>query len=877
MATVTFQAGQAWHQGLKIRKHLLKQLEKLQDDGASGVNVSQFETVNGLMEKFRFACVHTIFLDFEYAVKENAEEALWGLHTSINAEYRRALGRLKPSSHAVERRKVEKMYHSFLRIAQQFYKGYIQRLSARYDVQELRRAARGIYAEQSDAGDVISPVPAALSAMVVESCHSTLLRLGDLARYRTQAKHRGPGYERALTYYSLARDLVPQSGFAFHQMGIVNLDQANHLDVVYHFYRAWAVEVPHPNAKSNLETEFKSLRLPNAAKARPNPSTPQDAFNMWFTKLHALFYKGEDFSQQKELEEEVRHRLEMACRNAGSGNTLLKMALVNMSAYEIASSIFAETRTKSAWRFCQFALRFNALFAMTFCGALKSELQEAVSNRGDDSSDLGATQITSIIEGLLPTLRVYSVWLAAHRHELFSAADTSGAVVPALMQNLVKVFTLLCIVIAGCENLASCPYLLPEDLEVRGLRTLTGDQVPRACRVGCEANGNTKPHVYDPERRLDVTKESMARILDTLRCAYFLAEDGSVPVTCQVVESWLVFEYRPPDNEEAVPSSAAGERLANQSEAPAKVRPAREEECSRQPAASGQDVMGLDDHQIETPAQRHRKLSADEEHAERTVISMLTPFLKPPTPQPQRQVRSDASSSYGMHTVMANDVFALTHSYASPTAPMSAGPIAPLPWAWDNTPKPSALASAGKEAFHRASRDNSPRDSMTARTSLDDPFTTPGHDAAKFHAQAYFGLPVTGSLSSPAGLAADQSHREHLLQSLTSTTTVPRTSPFAQWEEQQGAAASSWGVPQVHRQMPTSTSASSFSHPSSLYMSTPADGLGLGVSGYGVFGRSHHQSPTFGADASSSAHRAQLGDSALSYDDAIFRAAWMGN
>ena len=291
--------------------------------------------------RLRLACVHTIFLDFEYAVRENTEDALWSLHTSINAEYRRILSRLRHSSHTVEKRKVEKMYNNFLRIAQKFYKGYIQRLSARYDVQELKRVAQGIDLHQMDAGDTISPVSADMGRMVLKSCHLTLLCLGDLARYRIQAKRKNIGYETALTYYGLARHLMPQSGFAFHQMGIVNLDQENHLDVVYHFYRAWAVEIPHPNAKSNLEAEFKSLQLPKTVKGRSNPSPAQDAFTMWFVKLHARFYKGEIFSQQAELEGEVMHRLEMACRNANSGETLLKMALINLSAHDVASATFA--------------------------------------------------------------------------------------------------------------------------------------------------------------------------------------------------------------------------------------------------------------------------------------------------------------------------------------------------------------------------------------------------------------------------------------------------------------------------------------------------------------------------------------------------------
>ena len=242
----------------------------------------------------------------------------------------------------MERRKVEKLYTNFLRVSQKFYKGYIQRLSACYDIPLLKRVANGMDMEPLTAPDAVSPVPSGLQSRVLHSCHSTLIHLGDLARYRTQAKQKNASYDAALVCYNLAHHLMPSSGFAFHQMGIVSLDQINHLDVVYHFYRAWVIKSPHPNAKQNLEMEFKTVLSPDAAKTKGNQNNvAQDALSMWFVKLHAHFYKGEQFSQQKELENEVIHRLELAARSASSAPAILKMTLTNMAAYYIASTKYA--------------------------------------------------------------------------------------------------------------------------------------------------------------------------------------------------------------------------------------------------------------------------------------------------------------------------------------------------------------------------------------------------------------------------------------------------------------------------------------------------------------------------------------------------------
>src|SRR5687767_12601433 len=139
---------------MKVRKHLLKQIEKFQSDGS--IDLAQFEKIDSLLETLRLSCVQTIFLDFEFAAEAKTENVLWTLHTSVNSEYRRALGRLKGNAHVVEKRKVEKMYQNFLRIAQKFYKGYVQRITARYDIQELKRIANGIEVEQPAADDMIS-------------------------------------------------------------------------------------------------------------------------------------------------------------------------------------------------------------------------------------------------------------------------------------------------------------------------------------------------------------------------------------------------------------------------------------------------------------------------------------------------------------------------------------------------------------------------------------------------------------------------------------------------------------------------------------------------------------------------------------------------
>ncbi|CAM1505575.1 Fc.00g112120.m01.CDS01 [Cosmosporella sp. VM-42] len=893
------QAAQAWQAALKLRKHLTKQLEKLPKDGNSGIDLTQFEAVDSLLEKFRLACVQTIFLDFEYAIQEKTEVAMWTIHTSINHEYRRILGRLKAPAHVVEKRKIEKFYNNFLRIAQKFYKGYIQRLSARYEIHELKRVAQGIGVEQLNAGDTISPVPAQTSAQVLQSCHLTLIRLGDLARYRVQARYKKSSYDMALTYYSLAHDLVPDSGFAFHQIGIVHLDEGKHLEVIYDFYRSWAVEKSHPNAKQNLEAEFKTLRSPNPSNSRNTASTgPHDAFIMWFAKLHAFFYKGEVFPQHGELETEVMHRLRMASKSADAGDVLFKMILTNILAYHVACNKYTETQSENASHFCQYTLRLSVRFILTFSETLELELMEIV-NRESVPGEQN-TKTSPVIETILPLFRTYLMWLAAHQHEVVGATDIFGPLVPGMIKSLAKVFSLLCADTYTQEILASCPYMLTEDLQTQGLRPLRDEQIPRTCRFYTLEDGATKPRLESPELRLGPFQETLARILDVLRCAYCLADDANTPMACRVTEKGLVFEYQEVvENgqlQAAEPAAVFSQPLAMDH------GPEVSDYQGMSSMSMPLDSRPLVNHtSMPTPAAasiERYEMDAAEDQAQDTVLSMLAPFLEP-TPVQRNHFRSPEESSYGMHTATANDVFGqFPVAEPSPTGSIPSGKFESLPWDWVYTPTPnkpqeSLMNSATTRGAFAAQPTGSPNYSAgvpaQAVNGIEDPFATPSRQpqggytprtASNMMGSPPVGLPVSLPVPSPA----EEAHRNQLLQSLTSPN-GQRTSTFSHWgqnsswkpKETMPGANSPHGYRTASENYPMSSAISGFSHPSSLYQGTPANAASFGMpTSGGRYGQSRaEQAPTSQENGgSSSSMRFQMEDTTSSYDKAVLQGAF---
>ncbi|KAF4975282.1 hypothetical protein FZEAL_7913 [Fusarium zealandicum] len=915
-------ARQTWRAALKLRKLLTKHLEKISKDNNAGVDISQFETVDSVLDKFRLACVQTIYLDFEYAVAERTDHAMWTVHTAINNEYRRTMGRLRHlaqnsdkqkadktaadkrsngdkakgdkqnapkhrnDKRNVEKRKLGEKYLGFLHVAQEFYKGYVQRLAARYDMPELKRIALGIEVDGSSTSDVVSPVPDQIYPLVLNSCHYTLICLGDLGRYQVQTGLKKSSYRIALAYYSLAYDLKPDSGFPFHQMGIISLEEGKDLDVVYYFYRSIATADPHPNARQNLESKFKTILQPDKNPPKKQARGPSDAFVTWFTRLHASYYRDEVMSHSSELEREVLHRLDMASKSASHSEVLFKMSLINISSYYVASQKFTESQSPAASRLCQHTLRLNSQFILAFCATLESELTNIVNRESNESEDPASAKTSPTIESLLPLLRVYGMWLAARRHEIFAAGDALGAVLPDVVRALSAVFTLLCSDTYTRETLASCPYLLAEDVETQGLLPFSKEQVPLACRSYFGENGALKPRLPSQDNRFEPFQEMLARILDILRCAYFLAEDESCPLGYQVSERGLVFEYqeRPALNSLPQPMSIVNSPVREVKANTNNHNRQRTASTNRRPESRPVAKDTARKPPVISPQSQARQRIPSPDHAENTVINMLAPFLKPPTPEPaQAYHRSPDETSYGMHSNTANEVFGMLQAEPSPTGSVPSGKFEPLPWNWVYTPTPhtkgtDASASACKNAFHGPVSPNFPSRELPRRVSaMEDPFANSAPQRPT--------VPTPRAASSMMGSprvtsAADEAHRNNLLQSLVSSS-APRTSTFSQWgQNSTRVPTETIASPYGHQAFNGYPMSSAFSHPSSLYQGTPANGAAYGMpnGSYVDMNRyDHGQSQESAAAPMSSNRRFQMEDTTSSYDAAILKAAFYGN
>lgn len=259
----------------------------------------------------------------------------------------------------MERRKLEKHYLEFIKSSQRFYRGFIQHLSSHFGgIPQLEKVARkfnfdskhgftdhhrvlkpGLKTSTTLDLSAQSPVMAsdALRAFILSSCHATLIRLGDLSRYREtelvvgKTRNWGP----ATGYYDLAGTINPDSGASHNQLAVIALADGNHLRALYHLYRALSAQEPHPSSKGNLELELRKIMSAWAKRElipREDAGIPGKSLTPWFVYLHAQCYKGIDFPEHDELESEVLSQLAVDLKERSLEGTLQKFCLINIAA-----------------------------------------------------------------------------------------------------------------------------------------------------------------------------------------------------------------------------------------------------------------------------------------------------------------------------------------------------------------------------------------------------------------------------------------------------------------------------------------------------------------------------------------------------------------
>ncbi|KAF2660108.1 hypothetical protein K491DRAFT_675132 [Lophiostoma macrostomum CBS 122681] len=332
-------------------------------------------------------------------------------------------------------------------------------------------------------------IPTNLKGRVLLTCHQTLIQLGDLSRYReTELVEKDRNWGPAKGYYDLAADIYPDSGVSHNQLAVIAREDGDHFRSTYHLYRSLATKEPHPQARPNLELEFKKIiaawskgELINNHKS-PEGSSAGRALVAWFIRLHSKCYKGQEFPQFDELESEVLSHLAIELKERSLDSILQKIILINLAAeYHSTVQMKNASDMSPLVRAYFYYLRLNVKSFFTLLQILQSELERLsegydVTKNGDCAPQL-SDKITVVARRVLPGLRLYSTWFSKWWHVL--NANVADTLTTVEVQELWKAYAATLTLLASSFPAAQLPsdnYMLEEDTETIGFQPLVSPE-----------------------------------------------------------------------------------------------------------------------------------------------------------------------------------------------------------------------------------------------------------------------------------------------------------------------------------------------------------------------------------------------------------------
>ncbi|KAF1364429.1 hypothetical protein EJ07DRAFT_99779 [Lizonia empirigonia] len=494
-----------------------------------------------VLQEYRAACESLTFAHFAHAAAHDVEQKLWAAHLRVNAVFRQEHKLLKRSKdHVVELRKFHKNYLHFIKASQRHYRQHMLNLDAHVDgIPELRAIAR----KWKDDASKTSPrprIPAALKHTVFHSCHQTLIHLGDLSRYRETElvdKDKERNWGPAKGYYDLAADIYPDSGHAHNQLAVVSREDGDHFRSVYHLYRSLACKLPYPQAKANLETEFRRIiaawdkgQLISNHKS-PDGSTGR-ALVAWFVRLHSKIYKGEEFAAHDELEGEVLSHLAIEVKERPLDSVLPKIILINLAAEYFATvQMQATNPPEHIMRTYFYFLRLNVKTFFILLHVFQPELErlseaDDVTHQNGDTARQLSDKITAVARRILPGLRLYSTWFARYWQVL--NANIADTLTTVDVQELWKAYAATLTLLASSFPVDQLPqenYMLEEDTDTIGFQPLMSPDTMKLWY-----NGEVLKHKWTDIERNHPNVEMLMRIKDLLIDGLLLTQNADAPL-----------------------------------------------------------------------------------------------------------------------------------------------------------------------------------------------------------------------------------------------------------------------------------------------------------------------------------------------------------
>ncbi|EER27270.1 hypothetical protein D8B26_005826 [Coccidioides posadasii str. Silveira] len=477
-----------------------------------------FREVNRFLAQFQHSC-HATCRNLEAGAgpaPPEVESRIWDSHMRINSRFRKLLLHFRDEQarkkRPVEERKLKHQYLKFISGAQQFYEKYLKFILLRSKVApELAEAAAELRIVPVDV-----PTPANIAQelrnTLIESCYSTFIRLGDLSRYyQTElvADPKRREWNHVVNYYALAGSIKPTSGIFHNQLAIIARAEADHLQATYYLYRALCATESHPTAPGNLEIEFRKILNAWSNGKLAQSKDEKESLISSFTFLHAMCYKGVDFAERDDIENEVLDQMAIQLIEGSlDGDLLQKFCLVN-----IAAEAHARTKPDTNGNAPTFFLQLNVKTFFTLLRVLLAEVEK----------------LSKPICQILPALRNYSSWLVVNSFILVSKARDSPLGVQ--IKEFWKIYANTLTLLTSSFSVPDIPYLdylLQEDRDTLGFSPLMQDgKSPRYV----DEQGNIKPRSIGPASVDRVKAEMLFRVRELVTDGLDLVVRKKIPIS----------------------------------------------------------------------------------------------------------------------------------------------------------------------------------------------------------------------------------------------------------------------------------------------------------------------------------------------------------
>ncbi|QIW96155.1 hypothetical protein AMS68_001673 [Peltaster fructicola] len=497
-----------------------------------------FKDVLDAFKQYR-ATVQTLVFE-KLADAERLESRLWQQHTETRQTLARTLKDLRkmPEQRIVETRVAVEMYLRFIKQSISFYRGYIHHLSTRFGgIPELQAVAHQVKPNSAADADTGMSVDAELRQQVLNSCYRTLIYLGDLCRYRaTDHLDAQQDFGPAIGFYSLACTIRSDSGWSYHQQGVVALEQKDYLRAIYYLYRSFLAPEPLHMAKRNLAAQFEKANVAwergeLIARGPPHdPAAGEKALVGYLVRLHSMCVKGEPVRGYEELLHELLTRLKSLLHQRPLESKLQRMTFVNISAQHNAMENYKVLALQSSQNEQAFyySMHINIVFFTTLLETLQTELVVAAKNPKLVGEEL-SLKVSVTMAQVLPALVLYSNWLVINVHLVLGLS--SNAFLTASIERLWKVYAedldMISFVfpIWDLEDCEQVNYLLEESVEKLGFTPLldpqnVGDLVHKSLH---DSLGHLKLRFSDATvTRLGPSDEALHRVLRLLEAGSYL-------------------------------------------------------------------------------------------------------------------------------------------------------------------------------------------------------------------------------------------------------------------------------------------------------------------------------------------------------------------